>query len=246
MNAVNEAEQLKEKSTQEKLKFFEQLDARILLKILAKKQERDAKSKRRREDSVGTINSDVSPITDFQDDSPTRKKFKKDEDISTCKDSPGASSSGKTEKDPTRDTKAFEKTKDKSEPEAAVIPPYVPILDNENILPSRTRSGLNSDTSSDIISKVSSEKSDDSDPFSIKIQNSLFKRNNLFKGVSKEKVCQYCYQSDLVFKCTTGGCNGLYHLNCSVAVLSGEEYSKKKNKSKFIIPLLYVIISIFF
>lgn len=222
--AVNEAEQLKESPVPEKLNFFEQIDIRRRIEKLARKSDHDlpGTSKRKRKDSMSTISSETSQITDFQDESPTRKRHKKDGTSKRVSGEEIAALSKKC-KDPPQP----------AEPEPVVIPPYVPILDNENILPSRTRSGLHSEANSDIIPKVSLEKTvTPSDPFSIDAQRSLFRRNNLFKGVSKDKACQYCYQPDMVFKCTKGGCNGLYHLQCSFDVMTGEEYSKKKNNSK--------------
>lgn len=239
----------------EKVDFFEQLDERRRLEKLERKNECPSTSKRKRKESISTICSDTSQITDFQDMSPTRKRYKKDDgNIKDDNERPNRNrSSMRKEKENEKlnedkpSTSALsvkqEATADKSDSEPLVIPPYVPILDNENILPSRTRSGLHSDGNSDIVSKVSSEKSEKSevsDPFSIEAQKALFKRNNLFKGVSKERACQYCYQAGMVFKCTKGGCNGLYHLRCSIDVMSGKEYNKRKSKSKL---LLIIFIS---
>lgn len=223
-----EAEQLKGSSITEKLEFFEQLDLRRKLERMAKKNDHDqpGTSKRKRNDSIGTISSEISHITDFQDESPTRKKCKRDEALKRT------STSLKTDETMSTPSKKSKDVPKDPEPEPLIIPPYVPILDNENILPSRTRSGLHSDANSDIILKVTPEKPKSPDHFSIEAQRSLFKRNNLFKGISKEKACQYCYQPDMVFKCTRGGCNGLYHLQCSFDVMSGEDYTKRKHKSK--------------
>lgn len=248
--AVSEAEELKGKTLAEKMYFFVQLDERRRLEKLARKNDWSSTSKRKRKESISTICSDISQITDFQDLSPTRKRYKKEkskDDIeltnrnrsSMRKENQNENFNSDKQSTSAISVKQRETNDDKSESEPLVIPPYVPILDNENILPSRTRSGLHSDGNSDIVSKVSSEKSDKSDimdPFSIEAQKALFKRNNLFKGVSKERACQYCYQAGMVFKCSKGGCNGLYHLRCSIDVMSGEVYNKKKNKSKF--PLI--------
>lgn len=251
--AANEAEQLKGKNVVEKMDFFEQLDQRRKLEKLGR---RNDTSKRKRSDSINTICSDISQITDFQDVSPTRKKYKKDKPLKETmnknrtslrieKQIVKANNEKKTPSTSTaqdKNTSGSSKTIEKSEPEPVVIPPYVPILDNENILPSRTRSGLNSEVNAEIIAKLTPEKpekteksvkSETSDPFSLEAQRSLFRRNNLFKGVSKEKACQYCYQLDMVFKCTKGGCNGFYHLNCAVEVMSGNEYKKRRSKSKY-------------
>ncbi|CAG9828925.1 unnamed protein product [Diabrotica balteata] len=46
--------------------------------------------------------------------------------------------------------------------------------------------------------------------YSIDEQKALYKRNNLFKGVPREKVCHYCFESGDLLRCK-GGCNGLYH-----------------------------------
>lgn len=248
--AVNEAEQLKGKTVSEKLDFFVQLDERRRLEKLAR---RNDTSKRKRRDSINTICSDISQITDFQDLSPTRKRSKKDEQTNEGKEVIGRNrASLKAEKlnrlvtftsaSKDKNIPGGSKTVEKSEPEPVVIPPYVPILDNENILPSRTRSGLNSEVTAEIIAKLTpekpdksekSDKSDTFDPFSTEAQRALFRRNNLFKGVSKEKACQYCYQLDMVYKCTKGGCNGLYHLSCAVEVTNGMAYKKRRSKSKY-------------
>ncbi|KAK5644485.1 hypothetical protein RI129_005785 [Pyrocoelia pectoralis] len=40
------------------------------------------------------------------------------------------------------------------------------------------------------------------------------KRNSLFRGISKDRVCQVCKQAKDVFKCK-GPCRGLYHYRCA-------------------------------
>ncbi|XP_028134400.2 uncharacterized protein LOC114329479 isoform X1 [Diabrotica virgifera virgifera] len=62
--------------------------------------------------------------------------------------------------------------------------------------------------------------------YSIDEQKALYKRNNLFKGVPKEKVCYYCFESGDLLKCK-GGCNGLYHRYCASQVLV-EKYPRRR------------------
>lgn len=45
----------------------------------------------------------------------------------------------------------------------------------------------------------------------------LYKRNNLFKGIYKEKVCQICTEKNDVFKCHL--CYGSYHIKCQENLL---------------------------
>lgn len=52
-------------------------------------------------------------------------------------------------------------------------------------------------------------------PASLESQVALFKRNNLFKGVPKDKVCQVCEKQGEVLKCR-GRCNGVYHYQCAI------------------------------
>ncbi|KAG5889204.1 hypothetical protein JTB14_033282 [Gonioctena quinquepunctata] len=76
--------------------------------------------------------------------------------------------------------------------------------------------------SDEAVSETGSKSSIDSlamfSSHSLEAQKALFKRNTLFKGVSKEKVCQFCYEPGDVLKCK-GGCNGVYHVHCAVKVL---------------------------
>lgn len=51
-------------------------------------------------------------------------------------------------------------------------------------------------------------------PFTLESQITLYKRNNLFKGVSKERVCQICEKPEGIVKCK-GRCNGYYHVLCA-------------------------------
>ncbi|XP_072378202.1 uncharacterized protein [Diabrotica undecimpunctata] len=62
--------------------------------------------------------------------------------------------------------------------------------------------------------------------YSIDEQKALYKRNNLFKGVPREKVCHYCFESGDLLRCK-GGCNGLYHRYCASQVLV-EKYPKRR------------------
>lgn len=60
----------------------------------------------------------------------------------------------------------------------------------------------------------------------LEMQRQLFKRNNLFRGITKEKVCHYCVDGGDVYKCT-GQCNGWYHSHCA-ADLTGWVLQKLK------------------
>lgn len=44
-------------------------------------------------------------------------------------------------------------------------------------------------------------------------QEDLYRKNNIFKKVPKEKVCQVCKKGSNVFKCK-GLCGGFYHIKC--------------------------------
>ncbi|CAH1155865.1 unnamed protein product [Phaedon cochleariae] len=67
---------------------------------------------------------------------------------------------------------------------------------------------------------------------SMEAQHALFKRNNLFKGVLKEKVCQYCFMSGDVLKCK--GCNAVYHAGCAIGVLQELMIPKRKNRLSYL------------
>lgn len=83
--------------------------------------------------------------------------------------------------------------------------------DSERILRSKVKSELLgsecslSDTDSN--SKLSVNSS------SHQSQAALYKRNYLFKGVIKERVCQICQKPNGVVKCK-GQCNGYFHVVC--------------------------------
>ncbi|KAJ8980552.1 hypothetical protein NQ317_001059 [Molorchus minor] len=74
-------------------------------------------------------------------------------------------------------------------------------------------SDAGSKTSSDTIASIM-----DTSVCSMETQKALFKRNNLFKGVSKDKVCQHCLKPEEVLKCR-GRCNGTYHVDCATKIL---------------------------
>lgn len=65
-------------------------------------------------------------------------------------------------------------------------------------------------SSSDTDSKFSDNSSV---PASLEVQAALFRRNNIFKGVSRSKVCQICAKNNNVLKCK-GPCLGVYHADC--------------------------------
>lgn len=51
-------------------------------------------------------------------------------------------------------------------------------------------------------------------PCSIEYQDLLYKRNNLFRKVSRDKVCEICFKPKNVLSCQ-GPCAGFYHLDCA-------------------------------
>ncbi|EFA10454.1 histone-lysine N-methyltransferase NSD2 [Tribolium castaneum] len=65
-------------------------------------------------------------------------------------------------------------------------------------------------------SDTDSKFSDNSSlPPSMQSQAALFRRNNIFRGIPREKVCQICEKSGEIFKCK-GPCNGVYHPECAM------------------------------
>ncbi|VEN39926.1 unnamed protein product [Callosobruchus maculatus] len=68
--------------------------------------------------------------------------------------------------------------------------------------------------------------------YSIEAQKALFKRNNLFKGVSKYKVCHFCLEPGDVFRCSAK-CSGIYHLECSVLVMNNKIGGKRQASLKY-------------
>lgn len=71
---------------------------------------------------------------------------------------------------------------------------------------------LEQESDTDSSSKISVGSSSRS---SYQTQAALFKKNNIFKGALKDKVCQLCEKPDNVQKCG-GICGGYYHVNCAV------------------------------
>ncbi|CAH1969553.1 unnamed protein product [Acanthoscelides obtectus] len=67
--------------------------------------------------------------------------------------------------------------------------------------------------------------------YSIEAQKTLFKRNNLFKGMSKDKVCHYCLEPGDVLRCSAK-CNGIYHLECSRMVMYNKIGGKRQASLK--------------
>lgn len=59
-------------------------------------------------------------------------------------------------------------------------------------------------------------------PFTMDDQIALHKRNNIFKGVLKDKVCQICEKPNDVQKCK-GRCNGYYHIKCALDIVFKNE-----------------------
>ncbi|RZC37702.1 PWWP and/or PHD domain containing protein [Asbolus verrucosus] len=83
-------------------------------------------------------------------------------------------------------------------------------------------------------SDTDSKFSDNSSvPTSLESQAALYRRNNIFRGIPKEKVCQICEKPGEVFKCK-GPCNGVYHYNCAMSTQTkdGAEEEKKSEKAK--------------
>ncbi|XP_022903665.2 histone-lysine N-methyltransferase NSD2 [Onthophagus taurus] len=75
-------------------------------------------------------------------------------------------------------------------------------------------------------------------PFSVTLeeQTLLYKRNNLFKGVTREKVCHFCLKSGIVLRCK-GKCQGFYHSECikkNAESLSNKNNSFNKTQVKIV------------
>nr|CAH7733445.1 unnamed protein product [Callosobruchus chinensis] len=68
--------------------------------------------------------------------------------------------------------------------------------------------------------------------YSIEAQKALFKRNNLFKGVSRDKVCHFCLEPGDVLRCSAK-CSGIYHLECSLLVMNNKIGSKRQASLKY-------------
>lgn len=92
--------------------------------------------------------------------------------------------------------------------ESKELKPKLEPSDSERILRSKIMLG----------SECSSSDTDSSSKFSIKSsshqsQVALYKRNYLFKGAIKERVCQICQKPNGVVKCK-GQCSGYFHVIC--------------------------------
>ncbi|XP_044272222.1 histone-lysine N-methyltransferase NSD3 [Tribolium madens] len=85
----------------------------------------------------------------------------------------------------------------------------VSIEENEE---TKSRKKPQNGETSDTDSKLSDNSSM---PPSMESQAALFRRNNIFRGIPKEKVCQICEKNGEVFKCK-GPCNGVYHYECAM------------------------------
>lgn len=87
----------------------------------------------------------------------------------------------------------------------------------------------------DVVGSESSlSDTDSSSKFSInssshQSQAALYKRNNLFKGVIKERVCQMCQKPNGVVKCK-GQCNGYFHITCCKNIRSDSVPKTTENK----------------
>lgn len=63
---------------------------------------------------------------------------------------------------------------------------------------------------------------------SLKAQAALYKRNNIFKGAYKGRVCEICEKQDDVLKCN--GCFGYFHASCGQKLAGkGREVPKKNS-----------------
>lgn len=89
-------------------------------------------------------------------------------------------------------------------------------------------------TNSDTDSKFSDNSSV---PPSMESQIALYKRNNIFRGVPKDKVCQICEKTGEVFKCK-GPCSGNYHPECTTKGI--KEEIKTLVKSEKSLSNLYI------
>lgn len=86
------------------------------------------------------------------------------------------------------------------------------------------------------VSECSLSDTDTSSKFSVnsthslEAQAALYKRNNIFKGAYKGRVCEICEtQDDDVFKCKD--CSGYFHAACTRKVAKEAEGPKKENEN---------------
>ncbi|KAK4875319.1 hypothetical protein RN001_011741 [Aquatica leii] len=99
----------------------------------------------------------------------------------------------------------------------------------------------NSEYSLSDTDSVSKSSSSTPIPNSFEDQITRHRRNNLFRGVNRNRVCQICNIPENVIKCK-GPCNGLYHYGCAlfdlkndVAVQEGLPDSTQANEDNGII-----------
>lgn len=71
---------------------------------------------------------------------------------------------------------------------------------------------------------------------SMQSQAALYRRNNIFKGITREKVCQICEKHDNVLKCK-GPCNIFLHEGCKEKLQKPESKEETAEESiKEIVP----------
>nr|XP_023029170.1 uncharacterized protein LOC111517303 [Leptinotarsa decemlineata]XP_023029171.1 uncharacterized protein LOC111517303 [Leptinotarsa decemlineata]XP_023029172.1 uncharacterized protein LOC111517303 [Leptinotarsa decemlineata] len=245
-HAVSEAEEVKSKSLKEKLQFFEEAskpktilktegnistdankgvpESPVKKRMKLPRPEKPAVDSNIKVDEVETVTKKKvkqsnPPSTVTADDvnktaeTVTKKKAKQ------SKPAEAALSSDETDQETKSPAK---KPKRESEQEKAPKPEETDLEDNQTYSPRVQLTGQLDVKKSDDASEVGSKTSVDSlaifSSHTLEAQKALFKRNNLFKGVSKEKVCQFCFKLGDVLKCK-GGCNGVYHVQCAVKVL---------------------------
>ncbi|GLV35862.1 Nuclear receptor binding SET domain protein [Carabus blaptoides fortunei] len=65
--------------------------------------------------------------------------------------------------------------------------------------------------------EIKSESRDTPSPVPVLSQAARYKRINVFRGVTKDRVCQICGKLNNVVKCK-GSCFGLFHIECDIKV----------------------------
>ncbi|XP_031349604.1 uncharacterized protein LOC116175568 isoform X2 [Photinus pyralis] len=217
--AVTEAESQLQCSVEDRLDFFAKVleqQAQLLLKI----KREDLKSSSptpSRMASEGDSNSedDSKSIIDGKlelDSAATISKRRDSKNLSKSSPSPEIETVKKKTKKMLAEVVGEETLKPKPEPD----------IENESIselkIPWKTidlseKNDIHSEYSSDTdTASKSSSNTIIADGFQDEVMRQ--RRNSLFRGVSRDIVCQVCKQPKEVFKCK-GPCRGLYHYKCA-------------------------------
>ncbi|XP_018579140.1 uncharacterized protein LOC108917152 isoform X2 [Anoplophora glabripennis] len=211
--AIDEAEQVKLKSVKEKLLFFTD----IISKINPPKERESTPPgvsisvKRKSDELDKSAQNCLSPPIKKSSDEKTKRMHKK-------KVSGENEALSESKEEVIEDINQIHQIEDNIE-------------QNESIL-NKTHPRRQIDEISEIDSKTSSDNITDSDTSlnAMEAQKTLYKRNNLFKGISRDKVCQYCFKPVEVLKCR-GRCNGSYHVSCSLKILLEKIPRKRREKN---------------